>query len=509
MKKIYQTLSAVIIMIIATVSMAVGQTCQIWMDSLVTEVTDTSFCSTTCPSVTIYRPTAGTGTIEWQLSNPTTLILNVDSVVVSSNRSIWFLLNGTPIIGVTVNFVAPLDSLQFLMADQTVCPNTSVTLNPGASIYTDYLWTPNGETTQSVTVNDSGTYSVNITNVCGSTSSVAHIANFAVITPDIGPNQNICLNTSITLDAGAGYTTYWWSNDSTSQTISVDTTGTYSVGTVDANGCTGSDEMDLVSVLPYETPEICIASFDTGSQKNKVIWLSTQGLGFDSLIIYKETVQDVWTPLGTVINTAGEFIDVTSQPQNSADSYKIAVQDTCGNVGPMSPGHTTINLVISYNPINDILGYLWTDYIGMSGPIPTYTINGMDALDVVTEIGSVPGNQNSYNYLSPDPAYVKYFVSFDASCGTWQKTETVVLATSNIVNSTVVGIQEPAPQKPSVIMYGKIVTITGNFTYGIVTDVLGRQITQFTEGGFMLPEGIYIVSLFTKHDVVHTKVVAN
>src|ERR1043165_7108995 len=56
------------------------------------------------------------------------------------------------------------------------------------------------------------------------------------ITP--GGTHNICTGHSVILDAGSGYSAYLWSNGATSQTITVDSTGTYNV-TVTQNGCTG------------------------------------------------------------------------------------------------------------------------------------------------------------------------------------------------------------------------------------------------------------------------------
>src|SRR6185295_5601427 len=58
--------------------------------------------------------------------------------------------------------------------------------------------------------------------------------------PTITGNNSICSGSSTTLNAGAGYTHYIWSTGATTQTISVCTSGTYTVTVTNASGCTGS-----------------------------------------------------------------------------------------------------------------------------------------------------------------------------------------------------------------------------------------------------------------------------
>ncbi|MEQ9187955.1 MAG: T9SS type A sorting domain-containing protein, partial [Cryomorphaceae bacterium] len=70
-------------------------------------------------------------------------------------------------------------------------------------------------------------------------------------TPNLGPDTTVC--GEYVLDAGSG-ASYAWSTGATTQTYTVTTPGTYSVTVTDANGCTGSDEVELeVNPLPVIT----------------------------------------------------------------------------------------------------------------------------------------------------------------------------------------------------------------------------------------------------------------
>ncbi|MBK8845750.1 MAG: SprB repeat-containing protein [Bacteroidetes bacterium] len=115
-----------------------------------------------------------------------------------------------------------------------------VTITGGVDQYT-YLWS-NSATTQStsVTPGSTTTYTVTVTGAggCTATSSVTVTVN-PLPTPVISGSNPLCAGGSVTLDAGA-YTSYLWSTSATTQTISVNTAGTFTVTVTDANGCTGT-----------------------------------------------------------------------------------------------------------------------------------------------------------------------------------------------------------------------------------------------------------------------------
>jgi uncharacterized repeat protein (TIGR01451 family) len=124
----------------------------------------------------------------------------------------------------------------------TFCAGGSVTLTANASAF--YLWST-GATTQAITVNAAGSYSVTITDAggCSATSPATTVTvNPAAAVTITGPTAT-CAAAPVVLDAGAGFATYSWSTGQTSQTITVSpaSTATYSVTVTNGSGCTGTD----------------------------------------------------------------------------------------------------------------------------------------------------------------------------------------------------------------------------------------------------------------------------
>lgn len=130
--------------------------------------------------------------------------------------------------------------------------NYSISSVPSA---TSYTWTVpsgaiinsgQGTTTINVTFGStSGPITVTANNACGSSP-----ANSLSITVDptpvvnLGPNVSQCGGT-VVLNAGNPGSTYAWSESSTTQQITVSTSGTYSVVVTSTAGCTGTDAIDI------------------------------------------------------------------------------------------------------------------------------------------------------------------------------------------------------------------------------------------------------------------------
>lgn len=139
------------------------------------------------------------------------------------------------------------------------CTGGSVTLT--ASNGNTYLWS-NGPATNSITVNQSGTYSVTVTDANGCMATSAGTTVSAVNVPSAGINvtgpTTFCQGGSVTLTATGG-STYLWSNSSTLSSISITQSGTYSVIATNGGSCSDTSSAVTVTVLPAPNASITAA----------------------------------------------------------------------------------------------------------------------------------------------------------------------------------------------------------------------------------------------------------
>ena len=124
--------------------------------------------------------------------------------------------------------------------------NVTLTANSGSS----YLWSPGGQTTQSVTVASAGTYTVRVTNTSGAqaTSSPAIVTLTTSGTSPVvsaSGSTSFCAGGSVALTSSTA-STYLWSNGATTQSITVSTSGNFSV-TTNAGGCGGTSAVTTVN----------------------------------------------------------------------------------------------------------------------------------------------------------------------------------------------------------------------------------------------------------------------
>lgn len=127
--------------------------------------------------------------------------------------------------------------------DTTICGSINLSLNATTPNALAYYWS-NGQTTPTISITQAGTYSVIVEMPnCAQAIDTITVSGGNTI-PNLPDSLSICGVSNLVLDAGNMYNSYSWSTGATTQTISVSTSGIYSV-TVTSNGCTITDFVNV------------------------------------------------------------------------------------------------------------------------------------------------------------------------------------------------------------------------------------------------------------------------
>lgn len=151
------------------------------------------------------------------------------------------------------------------LPNPTVTPNGSVNICAGdnttistQSGFVSYEWFPNGGTSVSATVNQSGYYYAVVTdeNGCSNYSDSVHVIVQNLPNPiTIAANGpvNFCEGNSVVLSAPAGFQSYSWTpNGQETQNIVVTQSGTYTCTVTNQYGCSPSSNSNAIVVNVFE-----------------------------------------------------------------------------------------------------------------------------------------------------------------------------------------------------------------------------------------------------------------
>ena len=242
--------------------------------------------------------------------------------------------------------------------------NGSVTLNAGPG-FASYQWFNNGNlyfggTLQTLTITNAGVYHCEVVYPTGCTaisntlSIVAGTGAFNVIISAIGADSLCEPNGQVILDAG-NYASFLWSTTETTQQITVNTTGFYSVDVIDASGCQGSSSGLGFEVLEDEVNTSPISGPTAPIQFQTVTYsvLPTTGSTYN------------WTVFGGTIQS-GSGTNSVDVLLNNSGAFLFSVIETNINSCIGDPINLLVNIILSsieevnntkkLNRITDVLG---------------------------------------------------------------------------------------------------------------------------------------------------------
>jgi gliding motility-associated-like protein len=277
--------------------------------------------------------------------------------------------------------------------DTLICGTAVNLLLDAGNSGNTYLWNT-GDTLQTITATQAGSYSVTVNNNQCSTSDTINITLQTLPQPDLGGDTAICAGQSLLLNPGITGTQYIWSNGATTPTITVSTPGLYSVQIINPP-CTVSTAMNL-SITPL--PVVNLGA-DTTLCPNNSIVLNAQNPGATYLWSNSATTQTITT------SAAGNYaVTVTAQNCSASDTISIS---TTQNLEL----DEAVSLCGSFTPLvldagNTGATYLWstgdnTQTISIEQP-GTYWVNVSAQPCVLTDTIEVTGNLGEATVYIPN-----------------------------------------------------------------------------------------------------------
>jgi len=191
--------------------------------------------------------------------------------------------------------------------DTAICKGQSLTFSTVNS-FDSYLWS-SGDVAPSITVADTGLFSITVTQgSCSATDSV-HVSYIEIDSLDLGKDVVQCLGSTVHISAPAGYDSYAWSTGESTETINVLVSGSY-VLDVTKHGCTSADTI-AVLFQPQKTPSVQIKSDKTTFCSGNTVALSIK----DSANL-GNAPSFSWTVNGVLLSSSSATVTIDTLTEN-------------------------------------------------------------------------------------------------------------------------------------------------------------------------------------------------
>ncbi len=378
----------------------------------------------------------------------------------------------------------------------TFCIGGTVTLTSSSA--TGNTWST-GATSQSITVSTSGAYTVSVTDGNGCTSSTASTTitvNPLPNTPTVSASGPLtfCTGGSVVLTSSSA-TGNTWSTGATTQNITATTSGTYTVGVTDGNGCSSANESVTVVVNPNPTTPTVSASGPltfcsgdnvtlTSSSATGNVWSdgsTTQSITVNAAGIYSVTVSDINSCSASsanttvVVNATPATPTITDSGLNICAGQTTTLTSSSATGNTWSTGETTQTITVNASGT-----YTLITNNGSCNSLPTsaiVTVNSNPATPTISASGpltfcagdSVTLTSSSVNGNTWSTGETTQSIVVSAS-GTYDVT--VGAAGCSAISASTSTVELPLPSTPSIsntglaFCAGQSTTLTSNSSTG-------------------------------------------
>lgn len=159
--------------------------------------------------------------------------------------------NGCGMATDSINIILHPKPQPNLGPDTTICMGEEIFLNPGGQ-YSSYIWQDNS-TLAFYTATSTGVYSVTVENSFGCEGEDEVYISISEMMVELGDDKQLCAGDTVFLNAGAGFESYLWQDNSTESTLMIYYSGQFNVSAIDEFGCESKDTVTY-TYYPYPNP---------------------------------------------------------------------------------------------------------------------------------------------------------------------------------------------------------------------------------------------------------------
>jgi PKD repeat protein len=223
------------------------------------------------------------------------------------------------------------------------------TIDAGFYPAASYAWST-GESSRTISVSESGTFSVQVTdqNGCVGNASVAVTIN-PIPVVDLGIDQLLCNGETTRLDAGTSGNSYAWSNGSTGRFLNAGASGTYTATVSNTFGCSSSDQVRITVLSPVAVnlgPDKLICAEAPVTLDAKVTnvlyaWGSSNGTVGSGRTIETNRPGTYWVTITNISNCTASDTIIVSETTNTLKAEFLSASE-------VQPGDTLRFINVSY-----------------------------------------------------------------------------------------------------------------------------------------------------------------
>ncbi len=302
------------------------------------------------------------------------------------------------------------------------CAGSNVILTAPSIQGGSYSWSGTGVTgltTQTVSVNTSGTYSCSLIPPQGVTCAYTVTQTVSFIPLPIanaGPTQNLTCSNTTTILSGSGGGTYSWSGpgivaNGTTANPSVNVAGTYNLTVTNSFGCVSAPASVVVgtNTTPPGPNTIAPSAITCGTPNVNVAVTATAGVSYNWT---GPSIISGGTTSSALVNAAGNYTVVVTNTSGNGCSASAVVNVQSSNAVTVSPSTSGVitcsnSLINLSTPNVASQSYTWTAPSGatiVSGAnsaaatgsnAGTYTVTVFNTSNGCTQIGAIAVNVNT------------------------------------------------------------------------------------------------------------------